>query len=53
MKKVLTEGEKKGGGITLMTFLVATNVIASWSPERWSTGMQTDHANMYTMDEMK
>ena len=27
-------------------FIVATNVIASWPPERWPTGMPTAHAKI-------
>ena len=43
MRKGCNTGENYGGG----TFLVATNVVASWLPERRTTGTPHARANVH------
>ena len=43
-------GKIRGGGITIMTFLLAHCVIASKLHERQPTGTSTTHANMDSYD---
>ena len=39
MRKVDDKKKEKRTEKKIMSFLVATNVIASWPPKRWPTGM--------------
>ena len=47
MRKVGDGGktEKKGENRKRMVFIVATNIVASWRPERRLTGIETTRAN--------
>ena len=40
------DGENEKNEKKIMMFIVATNVIASWLPERRPTGTLTDRANI-------